>query len=391
MRVPWIEGKHMRIQSQLAVFWLLALGAGLMLEGCADPAPSGPVFEVSFDSSLARSNGGEPTRVELYLVDDCADVPMGTRSVDATAETVIVRDGSSGGFGRDVPLGDFGLYGVAQDDDCAIVAAGCTPVTITEDARTLAITLSRFDAPGCPVDQFCSRQTGECSSGTTPSRVTDGLLVLYDFDEGSGDTVFDQSDANPKLDLTIAEPGNVTWSPGYLSIEAGTQLESRRDARKLVSAIAPNNAMTMEAWVRPSTLVATGIAPDRIISMSDGSSNRNFLLGQDETEYTARYRTEGENNGNPTIRSTAGTASLNLTHVVFTHADDGTEVFYIDGEEDLTTSREGNTSTWDPSYSLVVANEVGGGREWLGELHLIAIYDRALDSEEVRQNFNAGP
>jgi hypothetical protein len=390
----------MRIQSQLAVFWLVVLGAGLMLEGCADPAASGPTFEVSFDSSLARSTGGEPTRVELYLVDDCADVPMGARSVDATAETVIVRGGSSGGFGPDLPLGDFGLYGVAQDDDCAIVAAGCTPVTISEDAQRFAITLSRFDAPGCPIDQFCSRQTGECSSGTggsggtggaTPSRVTDGLLALYDFDEGSGDTVFDQSEVSPKLDLTIADTGNVTWSPGYLSIEAGTQLESRRDARKLVSAIAPNNAMTMEAWVRPSTLVATGTPPDRIISMSDGSSNRNFLLGQDGTEYTARYRTEGENNGNPTIRSTVGTASLNLAHVVFTHADDGTEVFYINGEEDLTTSRVGTTNTWDPSYPLVVANEVGGGREWLGELHLIAIYDRALDSEEVRQNFDAGP
>ena len=50
----------MRIQSQLAVFWLLVLGAGLMLEGCAEPAPSGPTFQVSFDSTLARSNGGEP-------------------------------------------------------------------------------------------------------------------------------------------------------------------------------------------------------------------------------------------------------------------------------------------------------------------------------------------
>ena len=39
----------------------------------------------------------------------------------------------------------------------------------------------------------------------------------------------------------------------------------------------------------------------------------------------------------------------------------------------------------------LIGVEIGGGREWLGELHLIAIYDRALDAGEVQQNFTAGP
>ena len=414
----------MRIQSQLALFWLLVLGAGLMLEGCADSGPSGPTFRVSFDSTLARSNGGDPTRVELYLVDDCESVPMGARAVPAIATAEVVRDGPGGAFEQELPLGSFGLYGVAQDDDCAVVAAGCTSVTINESTQALSITLSRYDMPGCPSGQFCSRQTGECSDeiggtggmsgtsgsggmsggggsgassgsggagGSTSTRITDGLLALYDFDENGGSTVFDQSGVSPPLDLSIDDVQNVTWSPGHLSIDTGTAIRSAGAATKIFSGIRSTNAMSLEAWVRPSTLVVTGTAPDRIVTMSDSASRRNFLLGQDATEYAGRYRIEGANNGDPTVYSTAGTARLELTHVIFTHEPDGTEVFYINGEKNSTTSRPGGTSTWDATYPLVIANEATPGREWLGELHLVAIYERALTEEEARQNFDAGP
>jgi hypothetical protein len=392
----------MRIHAQLAVFWLLVLGAGLMLEGCAESTTSGPTFEVSFEPPPPGPRtgtpppGGPPTRVELYLVDDCSAVTRGTRTVAALAMATIVRDEPGGAFPSEIPFGDFGLYGVAQDDNCAVVAADCVPVSIDESTRSLAITLSPFFVEGCDAEQFCSPQTGECGTGgvggPTPTRVSDGLIALYDFDENGGSTVFDQSGFAPALDLTIENTGNVTWSEGYLSIESGTTLQSAEAATKLFSAVATANAITMEAWVRPSTLVAVGTPPDRLISMSNGSSNRNFLLGQDATEYAARYRTENsDNNGNPTFYSSVATASLNLTHVVFTHAADGSEVFYIDGAENATNARPGGTGNWVSTYPLVVANEIGGGREWLGELHLIAIYDRALTADEVQQNFDVGP
>ena len=428
----------MRIHAQLAMFWLLVLGAGLMLEGCAESTTSGPTFEVSFEPPPRGPRmeppppGGPPTRVELYLVNDCGTVTRGTRTVAALATATIMRDEPGGAFPSEIPFGDFGLYGVAQDDNCAVVAANCVPVSIDESTRSLAITLSPFFVEGCNAEQFCSPQTGECGAGAGgaggtggfagtggcggaggnggfagvggfggvggvggvggPTRVSDGLIALYDFDENGGSTVFDQSGFAPALDLTIENTGSVTWSEGYLSIDSGTTLQSAEPATKLFSAVATANAITMEAWVRPSTLVAVGTPPDRLISMSNGSSARNFLLGQDATEYAARYRTEdSDNNGNPTFYSSVATASLNLTHVVFTHAADGSEVFYIDGARDRTNARPGGTGNWVSTYPLVVANEIGGGREWLGELHLIAIYDRALTADEVQQNFDVGP
>jgi hypothetical protein len=40
--------------------------------------------------------------------------------------------------------------------------------------------------------------------------------------------------------------------------------------------------------------------------------------------------------------------------------------------------------TWDNRYPLLIGNEVGGGRPWLGEIRRLAIYDRALSKGEIR-------
>jgi len=363
--------------------------------GCGGSEPAGPSFEVSFES-MARS--AQAVRVEVYLVDSCEDVTLGTRPVPAVASAYVRRD-KAGALGEVEP-GNYGLYGVAQDADCAVVAAGCAPVTIAGAEDTVAVTLTGLQSEGCPIDLDCSLDTGECTDGTGGTggaggdplvRVDAGLILLYAFDEGSGSTVVDQSGVAPALDLTIADPGNVTWADDHLTINSGTTLSTAGAATKVFSAVEPKNEMTVEAWVKPASLVPGGVPPDRIISMSASSSRRNFLLGQDAATYAVRFRTAEQNNGEPTVSTTPASATTLLTHVVYTHESDGKEIIYIDGVEDTTFTRSGDAHTWDSSHPIVVANEVGGGREWLGELHLIAVYDRALRADQVQQNFTAGP
>ena len=66
-------------------------------------------------------------------------------------------------------------------------------------------------------------QSGECQVGGEPIvRVDEGLIVLYEFDEGSGATVSDSSGVAQALDLSIADPAHVTWSPGYLTIDSAS-------------------------------------------------------------------------------------------------------------------------------------------------------------------------
>ncbi|MEM8605465.1 MAG: LamG domain-containing protein [Myxococcota bacterium] len=383
---------------------------------------------------MARNERDQAVRVEVYLVESCESVASGVRPSSSIADAFVLRDGPSTALGNAFAPGTYGFYGLAQDASCAVIASGCAPVVVTEENTTLSVSLTPFTGEGCSSDLECSIEAGECvvpnpgtggtggaggmgaaggmggtggsggdggvggmggggAGGSALMRVDEGLIVLYEFREGRGNTVFDQSGVSPELDLTIADTDNVTWFATHLSVDSATTLSTAGAASKVYSRAVASGEITVEAWVRPSTLVPVGTPPDRIVSMSNGGSNRNFLLGQDGTSYSARLRVDGggDNNGNPTVDTAPGSANTVLTHVVFTHRANGSEVVYIDGVENVTFSRAGGFTNWDPAFPLVVANETSNNREWLGELHLVAIYDRALDAEEVGQNFVVGP
>jgi len=339
-------------------------------------------------------------RVEVYLLDSCAGVTLGARPVLALGTADVLRGDGVGAFGIAFDDGDYGLYGLAQDADCAVVAAGCDAVAITGEQETLTVTMGAVRGEACPVDELCSLETGDCVDGTGGTggsggeggRVDDGLILFYAFDEGSGATVTDRSDVLPKLDLTIADPGNVAWSTDHLEVNTATALSTSGAATKVVSRAQASGELSVEAWVVPAN--ATQDGPARIISMSVDTQLRNFMLGQEADTYAARFRADGEtdwDNGSPTIVTTTGSVTAALTHVVHTHDASGAEVLYVNGTEDETFARSGGLSQWDAAYPIVVANEGTNNRAWLGELHLIAVYDRALSAAEVEQNFNTGP
>jgi len=392
--------------ARIAAFFVLL--ATTAFTGCASPEPGGPAFAVSFDGTpAARSAQANAQRVELYLVDDCTSVTLGDRPVPAVASTFILRD-EVGALGTTPAAGDYGLYAVAQDSSCAVVAAGCAGVTLSDAAATLSVTLSGIQTLGCLIGQSCAIQTtGECVDGTGGSggaggaggaggmplmRVDAGLILLYDFDEGGGTVVADQSGVAPAHDLTIADPGNVTWGQNLLSVDSSTTLSTSSAATKVRDRVVTSGELTVEAWLKPANTTQTG--PSRIISMSVDPLERNFMLAQELDTFAVRFRASGESdwdNGSPTVFTTSASASTALTHVMFVHRSNGQEVLYIDGVEDATFGRSGDTSQWDASYPIVVANEATDDRAWLGELHLIAAYDRALSLSEVGQNFTAGP
>ena len=81
-----------------------------------------------------------------------------------------------------------------------------------------------------------------------------------------------------------------------------------------------------------------------------------------------------------------------IRHVVYTRSTTGTETIYVDGNLAVTQTREGDFSNWaDMKFAL--GNEFNSSdweRWWVGTLHLVAIYDRAISGSEVAQNFAAG-
>ena len=75
---------------------------------------------------------------------------------------------------------------------------------------------------------------------------------------------------------------------------------------------------------------------------------------------------------------------------MFTRASDGTVCLYENGKKVRSSVVAGNFSNWNDSYRLSIANEITGDRPWLGDLHLVAVYGRALDEFEVGRNFAVG-
>jgi hypothetical protein len=235
-------------------------------------------------------------------------------------------------------------------------------------------------------------------------RITEGLITLYTFNEAQGNQVIDRANVL-NMNLTITDPATVTWLPGALRLDAPSSIVyADGPAQPLTTALMQTNALTVEAWLLPADFEQDG--PARIVSLSADTTHRNFGLGQglwDEQPsdvYNMRLRTTATNeNGDlndapvlttPQLRVGLEDTPIELVHVVFTRDAQGNAIFYVDGEEVISGLVEGDFSTWDPTYTFLLGNETTEDRPWLGELHLIAIYDKALTPEEVQQNFEAG-
>jgi len=236
------------------------------------------------------------------------------------------------------------------------------------------------------------------ASGSMTSRLaraSTGLAALYTFKEGKGGIVHDSSRVGAPLDLKIENEAAVKWSPKGLLIGAPVLISSSSPATKIVQACKASNEVTLEAWIRPGTLTQSG-KDSRIVDLSADILNQNFLLGQDELKgpvrsYFMRLRTTATDLvGKPALSTPDNSAVLKLTHLVYSRSTAGVATFYIDGVDTARTTGGGSLSTWNEAYRLSVGNELSGDRPWLGEVHLVAIYARALSPEEVKQNFKAG-
>ncbi len=230
---------------------------------------------------------------------------------------------------------------------------------------------------------------GSKASFALAERVRDGLVVLYGFDEQQGTVVRDVSGVGEPLDLTLANASAAKWVPGGVAILGETMIVSSEPAAKITKACAASGEITLEAWLKPANRTQDG--PARIASLSLNASTRNFTLGQSATRYDMRLRTTATTqNGSPSLGTTEGAVTTQLTHMVYTRSASGERKLYVNGTERAAGAIGGDLSNWAGSFRFALGNEISGGRPWLGELRLVAVYDRALRPEEVRLNFEVG-
>jgi hypothetical protein len=133
--------------------------------------------------------------------------------------------------------------------------------------------------------------------------------------------------------------------------------------------------------------------PAHIAAVTVSNMGNHYLgLGQQGTTWAAQVKTAHAGigaHGGPNL--VAGTVvAARPTHLVVT-SDATHRRLYVDGtmvEDDL----GGALGFWDPAArTFALAGDPGGRDTWLGTLHLVAMYDRALTADEVATNLRAGP
>ena len=226
-------------------------------------------------------------------------------------------------------------------------------------------------------------------------RVRPGLQVEYRFDEATGTEVRDHSGQQPPLHLAIENTSAVRWVSGGLSLHSPTILTTPGPALRLTEALRRSGELSVEAWIRPTQRSQDGMA--RLIGISKGLLARNFTLGHGiepgvpSASFGMRLRsTDTDLNGTPVLRTEPGVVTTEEQHLVYTRTRDGQVRLYLDGQVVAERQDAGDFGNWDSSYHLAIANEIGGGRPWLGEMYLLAVYNRPLSAEEVQQNRKAG-
>ena len=219
--------------------------------------------------------------------------------------------------------------------------------------------------------------------------MTNGLLVLYNFQNTTGRLVKDQSGVGQELDLIIENPRSIHRGKGWLKVQKPTLIRSPIPATKIIEKVRQTGEITVEAWVQPAKLNQSG--PARIVTISRNSSNRNFTLGQDGNKFEVRLRTtKTNNNGQPSLGSLNQSLNLRLTHIVYVRGKGGVAKIFINGKLSSKKQVDGELSNWVRSDRLALADELSKGRSWLGTYHLVAMYQQELSTEEVVQNYRAG-
>lgn len=209
------------------------------------------------------------------------------------------------------------------------------------------------------------------------TRVTADLVALYDFEEGIGTVIRDQTAA--PLDLTLNSEARAKWGPHVLVITNYNVLSSSASFDKGRLAMEKSAEFSLEAWVE-----YTGQSSEygRIVEASSNTDDRNFTLGtRNGRPWTSLRSSE----------SAEATTRLDgaLHHIVSTRNAARELRLYVDGvlvSGPITTQPFDNWS----DRKLFVANTATYNRGWTGTFHLVAIYSRALSATDVLQNFQAG-
>ena len=303
------------------------------------------------------------------------DTPADSRFVVKVSPNPAISGESHNCWNNDCPTAETEMFNAINAFANGITATVVDPALITSRAIRL-------------VD-------GTLASGG--NRFEDSQVAIWQFQTGNGLTAFDTSGVDPAIDLNFS--GDVTWFGGWgitIGNDAGQgpgkAQASTTASKKLHDVLQESGEFSIEAWIVPANVTQE---MSQIVSYSAGQTTRNFTLQQTLYDYNFLLRTtETSLNGDPPLSTPAADEVLQATlqHVVATYDPINGRSIYVNGS--LVTNTDpvpgGTLIDWQDTFAVVLGNEASGDGLWEGTFRLAAIHRRALNQEQITQNFDAG-
>ena len=191
------------------------------------------------------------------------------------------------------------------------------------------------------------------------------------------------------FDLFSHVKNDVRWiknSNGIEFLKKG-QAVSNFFPQEYMDRLVKGSGLTLELWLQTEDLNQTGSAT--IFSYSGDLALCNFIVGQLRDKLIVRLRTTKTDlyGINPHLAISDVFNSRSMRYIDIVYNSSGQKV-YIDGIRKARCDMlKGNFSNWDPSYRLVMGNDVRGNKPWKGKIYYVAVYNRALSDREIHNNY----
>ena len=184
--------------------------------------------------------------------------------------------------------------------------------------------------------------------------------------------------------MSLRPRQNAEFINGRLELAGGAFLADDKSAMELLAACRESNQFTFETTFQTAELSQSG--PARWMTFSTSSESWNFSLAQEGRDCLVRLLTNSTESGEKENEIRLFEIPDKKPHHLAVTYRPGELRCYLDGKlVSVNSSVAGDLSAWKRQH-LLFGDEWNGGREWKGALSGIAIYNRALEAEEVARN-----
>ncbi|WP_020406677.1 LamG domain-containing protein [Hahella ganghwensis] len=262
--------------------------------------------------------------------------------------------------------------------------------TILALIQAMSTTTSELDP-----DAIASKLSPTLPNGSpanTGGRYESNIIAKWEFKTGEGTVAYDTSGLEPAINLNLL--GDVEWVGGWgIRLAGGKAQGSTSSSTKLFDLIKSSGEYSIETWVAPANVTQEG--PAVIIDYGGSDTRRNFTLGQTMYNYDFLQRSSTTDlNGEPALSTPDGEEILQATqqHVVATFSPSAGRQLFVNGKliEEPDSVSPGNLNDWDDTYAFVLGSEPSGNDAFEGTIRMVAIHNRALTEEQIKNNYDVG-